>query len=130
MKKKTAVHQNIISTLSGETEAKHICAMRKVRRYPGVLVFALVAANTSPALSQTADVYEISATSGQYLQFDLSGATSEPCRRGPPDYPLVTGLPAGMFYNGNCGIYGSPEGPVHPDWCFPSLAVSGQLTWW
>ncbi|MCF6202847.1 MAG: right-handed parallel beta-helix repeat-containing protein [Methylococcaceae bacterium] len=55
------------------------------------------------------NIFEINGSVGAYLGFNLSEGTSDECRTGAPDYPRVTGLPTGMYYSGNCAIYGRPE---------------------
>ncbi len=75
-------------------------------------VLCLLASVLAPAgaasAQQAEEVPQITAVVGEYFDFYLASVTDDACRQGAPDWPQVTGLPAGM-YRGGCTIYGYPE---------------------
>ncbi|MEE9344964.1 MAG: DUF1800 family protein [Methylococcales bacterium] len=75
--------------------------------YLSFLAFALFI--TKSSLAADPNIFQINGDIGQYLSFNLVDGTDDTCRQGAPDYPKVTGLPAGMFISSNCIIFGTPE---------------------
>ena len=54
------------------------------------------------------EVYQIQGVVGEFMMFSMIDVNNGICRQGAPDYPRVTGMPAGMYQSG-CSIYGVPE---------------------